>query len=142
MILCQISEYAIYCSVEPKCIFHISPVKNQIPADSRSMEITASHIRFLIPYVVVNENYAKVETTLISIHSANCDGEYYQLCQTGDNTSLTAFWDFQIVPICWSYIDFPSRSTKCILVSAWISVNGSPSTTKTSASLPTSSVPS
>jgi hypothetical protein len=30
------------------------------------------------------------------------DGEYYQLCQTGDNTNITAFWDAQIVPICWS----------------------------------------
>jgi hypothetical protein len=32
------------------------------------------------------------------------DGEYYQLGQTGDNMNITAFWDVQIVPMCWSNV--------------------------------------
>jgi len=37
------------------------------------MEIIASHIKLLIPYVVVIENYTKVEITLISLQTGTCD---------------------------------------------------------------------
>jgi hypothetical protein len=37
------------------------------------MEIITCHIKLLIPYVEVNENYKKLKTSLISLQTENCD---------------------------------------------------------------------
>jgi len=42
------------------------------------MEIITNHTKLLIPYLVVDKNNSNLKTTLISLQSANSDGEHYQ----------------------------------------------------------------
>ena len=47
--------------------------KTDLGINLRFMEVITSHIKLLIPYLVVDKNMAKLKTTLISLQTGNTD---------------------------------------------------------------------
>jgi len=61
------------------------------------MEIITSHIKLLIPYLVVDKNMAKLKTTLISLESCSCDfieihGKSSKCIYVDVTTTLAKIW--------------------------------------------------